>query len=1070
MPNNTAPARASIDNTRMTRTASGVKLAYLASSQQGNSASTPALSSQHNNEPSNHAGTNIPPSSPSTHAVNSTTHKPLARERPFARDEYSSNTNPNSRPPSIRSATSFGRPLNRFMPGHHARHHSNYSNFSTMSETALPWTTRDIGFNAISGVLNDPAKSKDLSKPNKADIPPVSHAAIPKIKTSDFESYLNHIGPSFERYQQYKLTSKEAEDAVSYPPTPNITASVPGEDEEALSPFGRHPTKRTGRNPYSLPQHVLSNESLLDDDAKTPPRELPMIENVPSIFFEPDFLLENPHVFDTVCEGADIIGNSGPNPSISTNSILQEKLSYYLDTVEVHLLGEIENRSSSFFEALSNLQALHQQTLDCVSQIHTIRQKMKQIQNTECKDGLEIIRLQVRKRNLEKLHRVTTLVKNIRSAQPMIQILLGQGDYFAALDLIDETRDVLSGKNSSSDDQEPMDLTSVKALSNFSSQLDEMERAVGVMMQHDFLSILLSDLSYKIESLDPGAAKQSLLALAERASTSTDTNNTSLDEVQKEKDLKERMTPSALGLLRTNMLTVTLQGYRDRLMVEVKDIIRKRYPSTSVSTPAISSPSDEQQMGNMAKQLKSMPFSSFFQMLLDIFSSLMAAIQRASVYHQLLLQIVETQYPNTDFLIQISKESADIVFSAADLAHVRCGKLIGFRNDQNTLLNPTDFYRLSSVVRAFISQCEMYCGRTCFGLRGTVLSQQKAFVEHFHMERVKQEAQLIENEQWAASEVPSDFQLIVDRICEGKIDSLVYGSAQPESSPAVDSGGTKSTKHLIIGDHSYYIVGCSLLILKMFEDYLKCVFNLENMTLEIMQKLVELLKLFNSRVCQVILGAGAMRSAGLKNITAKHLALASQSLAVMIALIPKLKECISGHLTPKQVSHLLEFDRVVNDYKNHQGEIHAKLVAIMNERFAAHAKAMQAIQWGEEEPQTGKNANIYMETLVTETVRLHKVLAKYLPVTDLKCVMSQVFESFTTQLLEQIKHADIKTERGKNRLARDAAYFTRRLKSLHHVDPPSNSVMEAVDSIQVSEAEVKELPAIDTMSTTSDQK
>lgn len=35
--------------------------------------------------------------------------------------------------------------------------------------------------------------------------------------------------------------------------------------------------------------------------------------------------------------------------------------------------------------------------------------------------------------------------------------------------------------------------------------------------------------------------------------------------------------------------------------------------------------------------------------------------------------------------------------------------------------------------------------------------------------------------------------------------------------------------------------------------------------------LTDFLKLFNSRVCQVILGAGAMRSAGLKNISAKHL-------------------------------------------------------------------------------------------------------------------------------------------------------------------------------------------------------
>lgn len=136
------------------------------------------------------------------------------------------------------------------------------------------------------------------------------------------------------------------------------------------------------------------------------------------------------------------------------------------------------------------------------------------------------------------------------------------------------------------------------------------------------------------------------------------------------------------------------------------------------------------------------------------------------------------------------------------------------------------------------------------------------------MERVKQEAQLIENEQWAASEVPSDFQLIVDRICDGRISSFIDGTL---SNQQQQHDGEKSTKHLNIDGHSYYVVGCSLLILKMFEDYLKCVLNLESMTLEVMQKLIELLKLFNSKVCQVILGAGAMRSAGLKNITAKHL-------------------------------------------------------------------------------------------------------------------------------------------------------------------------------------------------------
>lgn len=147
MPNHsTPPSRASIENTRMTRTASGVKLAYLASAQQGGF--NPPVNIQDTTLAANN-NSSLPPQQPTLSTPNGHHHnRPLARERPFARED---NSNNGSRPPSIRSATSFGRPMSRFIPGHHARHHSTYSNFSTMSETALPWTTKDIGFNAISG-------------------------------------------------------------------------------------------------------------------------------------------------------------------------------------------------------------------------------------------------------------------------------------------------------------------------------------------------------------------------------------------------------------------------------------------------------------------------------------------------------------------------------------------------------------------------------------------------------------------------------------------------------------------------------------------------------------------------------------------------------------------------------------------------------------------------------------------------------------------------------------------------------------------------------------------------------
>ncbi|KAI7865685.1 hypothetical protein BDF14DRAFT_1744092 [Spinellus fusiger] len=833
---------------------------------------------------------------------------PLTPNRPFQREESHATTNNNNsnnnRTPSIRSASSFNRSNNYRLTQHHTRHLSGQSNFSTMSETSLPWTTRDIGFNAISGVLNDPAKRIQSTSKSKAEVATsVEQAMIPRIKSSDFQTYLDHIRPVFDRYQQNK---QDDLDTLHFPYGPILETPLP-------APLPHHGCST--RNPYTLP-NLISSESLPLEVEETNGRllmhDLPMLENVPAIFFQSDFCLENPRTFDAVCEGADIIGNSGPNPPVSTNSILQEKLSYYLDTVEVHLIHEIENRSFSFFEALSNLQALHQQTLDCVAQIHTVRQKMKEIQSTACVDGLKVVQLQIRYRNLQALATTMERVKEVRSAQPMIQILLGQGDYFGALDLMDETRDVLEEKGQT---EQHVDLKSVRALANFSMQLDEMEKAVGFMMQHDFMSVLMSDLHGQETHMS--GIKAALVKSEEREEEQVQRN-------EEEQVLWDQLIQSTKGLLRTNMLTCTVQAYKDQLLVEIKECIRK-YPLTNTHEEA-------SETSTLAKQLKTMPFDAYFEMLLGLFAKLLYCIQRATVYERVICRLVDSFIEDSDLetvqhqLQEVRKELAQSVYAAADLAHVRCGKLVGYRSDQNALLNPTDFYRLSSVLRHFIQRSEKLCSRTCFGLRGTVVSQQKAFVEHFHMERIKQEVQLIENDPWIASEVPPDFQSIVDRICQG---SVAFTS--PET--AIETG--ERTKFLIVHGESYFVVGCSLLIIKMFEDYLRCSIQLEGIATDIMQKLVELLKLFNSRVCQVILGAGAMRSAGFKNISAKHL---------------------------------------VKDYQEHQSEIHAKLVAIMDERFAVHIKAMQIIQWDDMGTAEG-SANQYMETLVKEILTLHKVLS-----------------------------------------------------------------------------------------------
>jgi vacuolar protein sorting-associated protein 54 len=460
------------------------------------------------------------------------------------------------------------------------------------------------------GVLNDPGKrSVQPPKARKAEIPPVSHASIPKVKSSDFDSYINYISNVYQRYHQNKMQGTEGLPNISSTDTQFSTLPPLLEDGHDKS---NESIPEVGRNPYGIP-NIISLENL--DDLELSPNlqsqeyDMPMLENVPSIFFEPNFQLENPRIFDVVCEGADIVGHSGPNPPTSTNSILQEKLSHYLDTVEVHLIQEISKRSAQFFEALSNLQALHQETLDCVSQIHSIRQNMKETQQQQCESGLKVVSLQRRRTNIGLLYNGIQMVKEIRSSQPMIQILLNQGDFFAALDLIDDAKSKLSGSDATDYEDDrgdasakqdtivvrrphienskllpKLDMQAVRALLNFSSQLDEMYVAVGNIMEHDFISSLISDFTMYMDGLDMDAASHEILVSVLTSATSRtygSVRSPSMLETTRSKDfdlLKDRIAPATMGLVRSKQVKRSLHIYRERLLSELKTSITKVCP------------------------------------------------------------------------------------------------------------------------------------------------------------------------------------------------------------------------------------------------------------------------------------------------------------------------------------------------------------------------------------------------------------------------------------------------------------------------------------------------------------
>ncbi|XP_077867902.1 vacuolar protein sorting-associated protein 54-like, partial [Saccoglossus kowalevskii] len=83
------------------------------------------------------------------------------------------------------------------------------------------------------------------------------------------------------------------------------------------------------------------------------------------LFLKPDFALENPEVFNAVLPWSQFTQARDTNAR-SSSKLLQEKLSHYLDIVEVQIARQISLRSDAFFTAMASHDELQEHlTMTC---------------------------------------------------------------------------------------------------------------------------------------------------------------------------------------------------------------------------------------------------------------------------------------------------------------------------------------------------------------------------------------------------------------------------------------------------------------------------------------------------------------------------------------------------------------------------------------------------------------------------------------------------------------------------------------------------------------------------------
>lgn len=802
------------------------------------------------------------------------------------------------------------------------------------------------------------------------------------------------------------------------------------------------------------------------------------LEQVPKIFMKPEFALEDPATFNAVLPWSHFNSAGGKSSrDVASSKLLQEKLSHYLDVVEVSIARQISLRSEAFFHAMSSQHELQDRLQETQRAVAVLRGRTAAIDRVMCQGPLRALRTALTRNNCVKLHNKLKLMAAVHQTQPTVQLLLSTSEFVGALELIATTKEVLQ-----------QELQGIHSFRHLGSQLCELEKLIDKMMVEDFSMYARSDLNRSLK-----------------------------DEPQVLE--KERLASLVFGLLRQRKLDF-LDIYSDEMIMAAKAIVAQCVAESVLHIEEI----DTEVVTKLADQMRLMTFPQWFELLKSVFDSFLLFLQRIkatlNVIRNVVLEVLDSYQKNrlleeassepagqessnvqqqllqgeaelayltheglfiSDALSEAqqqqqqaavqdqnsvtgsriqqgraepdsgTRESAsreqsfmsgenmmpselelnrvlnniqELLYTASDVSHDRCVKVLTARAKDGSLerLSSAEFVCLSQAVDGFIKDTEELCGRRSVSLRGALQSQANRFVHRFHEERKTKLSLLLDNERWKQAEVPAEFQDLVNSIADGRI------TLPERKTPGPDD--RKPTEFLLVNGQKYAVVGTVLLLIRIFLEYCQCVTDIPSIATDMLTRLSDLLKHFNSRSCQLVLGAGALQVVGLKTITTKNLALASRCLQLVVLYIPVIRAHFETKLQPKQFSVLRHFDHITKDYNDHIAEISAKLVAIMDSLFE---KVLSKYEVKAPMP------SACFRNVCKQMAKMHEAINELLPEEQTLMLFLRINASFKMHLKRQLARLGVVNDGGPQHglVVVDVAFYTENiqaLKSLERLD------------------------------------
>ncbi|XP_059410784.1 vacuolar protein sorting-associated protein 54-like [Carassius carassius] len=822
------------------------------------------------------------------------------------------------------------------------------------------------------------------------------------------------------------------------------------------------------------------------------------LEQVPKIFMKPEFMLNDPATFNAVLPWSHFSVAGGKNSrDVASSRLLQEKLSHYLDVVEVSIARQISLRSEAFFHAMSSQHELQDRLRGTADAVAKLRARTAAIDRIMCRGPLRALRDALTRNNCMKLHNKLKLMAAVHQTQPTVQLLLSTSEFVGALELIATTKEVLQ-----------QELQGIHSFRHLGSQLCEMERLIDKMIVADFSTYVQSDLRRAFEE----------------------------DSQVLEKD---RLQSLVFGLLRQRKLDF-LDIYSEEMVRVAKSVVRQCVVKSVLQICEI-----DADTVRFHEQMRLMTFPQWFDLLLDIFEHFILFLKRIKatlgVIRSVVLEVLDSSQrsrladvssstnhsdgrtneeeeeeesggpalhpgeaelayltheglfisdaltlneveqsshtaahaqtraqthtdacgsdsasattessssrehnsnttsslptggataigedvmPSDLELGRVANNIQELLYTSSDVSQDRCVKVLMTRAKDGSLerLSSSEFVCLSQAVESFVSDADELCGRRSVSLRGALQSQANRFVQRFHEERKNKLSLLLDNERWKQADVPAEFQDLVDSIADGRI-------TLPERKHT-GSEDRKPSEFLCVDGQKYAVVGTVLLLIRMFLEYCQCVNDIPSITTDILTRLADLLKLFNSRSCQLVLGAGALQVVGLKTITTRNLALVSRCLQLLVHFIPVIRAHFESRLQPRQYSILRHFGHITKDYNDHIAEISAKLVAIMDSMFE---KALSKYEVKAPMP------SVCLRNVCKQMAKMHEAINELLPEEQTQMLFLRINASFKLNLKRQLARLGVINDGGPQYglVMVDVAFYSesvQALRSLEHLD------------------------------------